>query len=61
MSKAKKPFAVGDRVKFTRRNGAEAKGKIVTIREQVNGWFFHVDDVNTKKIIKARESQLSRA
>lgn len=43
MSSNPKPLAVGDRVKFKRRNGKDAKGRIVIRRETTRGLWFEVN------------------
>ena len=58
-AKPKKPFVVGDRVKFTRRNGIDAKGVITTFADLVNGRWATVDTKEYGKI-KVFESQLRR-
>lgn len=58
-AKPKKPFVVGDRVKFTRRNGDEAKGVITSQLTRANGQWIMVDTKEHGEI-KVRESQLRR-
>lgn len=58
-AKPKKPFVVGDRVKFTRRNGADAKGIITQFIDRANGQWAMVDTKEHGEI-KVRESQLRR-
>lgn len=60
MAKEKKPLSAGDRVKFTRRNGEDIKGKLtgVTLHEK-NGDWHQVD--TPAGVIKVRLSQLTRA
>ena len=58
-AKPKKPFVVGDRVKFTRRNGTDAKGIITQFIDRANGAWALVDTKEHGEI-KVRESQLRR-
>jgi len=52
-------FAKGTAVKFTRRNGETAKGKVTKTEEMANGTWCFID-CGMLGVIKARPSQLKR-